>query len=56
MKKLLKVICALVAFVMILNTQMQFYATEQPTEKEKNEQISINTSNIDKRIYGIKLS
>lgn len=64
MKKFTKVICAIVALVMILNTPPQIYAAEPPTDAEKTnlsatekiEPIEPTPTDPDAKIYGIKLS
>lgn len=64
MKKFTKVICAVVALVMILNTPPQIYAAEPPTDAEKTnlsatekiEPIEPTPTDPDAKIYGIKLS
>ncbi len=64
MKKFTKVICAIVALVMLLNTPPQIYAAEPPTDAEKTnlsatekiEPIEPTPTDPDAKIYGIKLS
>lgn len=64
MKKFTKVICAIIALVMILNTPPQIYAAEPPTDAEKTnlsatgkiEPIEPTPTDPDAKIYGIKLS
>lgn len=64
MKKFTKVICAIVALGMILNTPPQIYAAEPPTDAEKTnlsatekiEPIEPTPTDPDAKIYGIKLS
>lgn len=64
MKKFAKVICAIVALVMLLNTPPQIYAAEPPTDAEKTnlsatekiEPIEPTPTDPDAKIYGIKLS
>ena len=64
MKKITKVICAIVALVMLLNTPPQIYAAEPPNDAEKTnlsatekiEPIEPTPTDPDAKIYGIKLS